>query len=143
VFLCCVPLYFGLTHGGTATAADYVGFVASLVAVGLETVADEQLRMFVASAAKGSNCDVGLWKYSRHPNYCGEMLFWWSCYFYALGAAHEKYWWMFVGPLSVMITVITASIPLMEKRQLARRPGYAAYQAKTAMLVPLPRKFCC
>ena len=93
----------------------------------------------VAGTAKSAVCDVGLWRYSRHPNYLGEILFWWGMYIYGLGADAGRFWWMFVGPAVITLSIVFASIPLMEKRQLARRPAYAQYQASTSMLLLLPK----
>ena len=117
--------------------ADYVAFVLALLAVLLELVADEQMRAF-SSKRTGRSCDVGLWAYSRHPNYLGEILFWVAQYIFALGADAKAYWWTFVGPVVIATSMILASIPLMEKRQLARRADYAEYQARTSMLLLWP-----
>ena len=81
----------------------------------------------------------GLWAYSRHPNYFGEVAFWWGLYLFAL-AADPGYWWTIVGPCAVTALFLTASIPLMDKRSLDRRPGYAARMESTSALIPWPTR---
>jgi steroid 5-alpha reductase family enzyme len=80
-----------------------------------------------------------VWRYSRHPNYLGEASFWWGLFFIGLGADEPgKWWWTGVGALAITAMLLFASIPMMEKRQLERRPEtYAAYKAR----VPSPLLF--
>ena len=77
----------------------------------------------------------GLWALSRHPNYLGEILFWWGLYLFAL-ASNPSFWWVVAGPLAITLMFIFASIPMIEKRMLKRRKDYQAYQEKVSMLVP-------
>jgi steroid 5-alpha reductase family enzyme len=65
----------------------------------------------------------GLWAYSRHPNYFGEVMFWWGLFLFGL-AADLGYWWTIIGPILITFLFAFISIPLMEKRSLERRPGY-------------------
>lgn len=76
-----------------------------------------------------STIDEGVWRYSRHPNYLGEALFWWGLYIFGIGADEpQRWWWTGVGALLITVMLLFASIPMMEKRQLERRPeAYAAY----------------
>ncbi|GAJ06174.1 unnamed protein product, partial [marine sediment metagenome] len=60
---------------------------------------------------------TGLWAYSRHPNYLGEVMFWWGLFLFAL-AADLSHWWVFVGPLAMTVLFIFVSIPMMDKRNL-------------------------
>jgi steroid 5-alpha reductase family enzyme len=102
----------------------------------LETISDEQLRSFTKSnPPSGSIMSTGLWAFSRHPNYLGEVSFWWGLFFFGL-AAKTSYWWTIVGPIAITLLFVFISIPMMEKRQLARRPGYAVHQQKVSPLIP-------
>ncbi len=125
-----------------ASAAPLCGWdlVALAVAVGgtaLELVADEQLRAFRRAGNQGP-IDVGLWRWSRHPNYLGEILFWSSIPLFCVGAGTFRPWHV-LGALGIVLLFSFVSIPMMEARQLARRPGYAAYRERTPRLLPLPR----
>ncbi|MEZ4720246.1 MAG: DUF1295 domain-containing protein, partial [Flavobacteriales bacterium] len=88
---------------------------------------------------KGKNMDEGLWKYSRHPNYFGEMLTWWGIYLIALNAGLD-HWWTGIGALAITVMFVFISIPLMDKRSLKRRPNFDEYMKRTRMIVPIPRK---
>jgi len=89
----------------------------------IEAVADEQLYPY-RTKIKDKYIDVGLWRYSRHPNYFGEIAFWWGLYIAALGADAQENWWTGVGALSINALFYFYSIPSMEKRTLSRRKGY-------------------
>lgn len=76
---------------------------------------------------------------SRHPNYFGEMSFWWSLFFFGL-AADPGYAWTGIGALAITAMFRFISLPMMEERSLARRPGYAEHQRKTSLVIPWPRR---
>ncbi|HZO14993.1 MAG TPA: DUF1295 domain-containing protein, partial [Polyangiaceae bacterium] len=79
--------------------------------------------------------DTGLWAWSRHPNYLGEVLFWWGLFFFAI-ATDRSAWWTIAGPLAITGMFVFVSIPLIEKRMLHKRPHYAAHQARVPSLLP-------
>jgi steroid 5-alpha reductase family enzyme len=111
-----------------------------VVAIVLETVADLQLRGFAANPAnRGKTVDVGLWRWSRHPNYFGEITLWWGLWLFGLAAA-PNWWWTIIGPLGMVALFLWISIPLMERRSLERRGDYAKYQKDVSVLLPWPRK---
>jgi steroid 5-alpha reductase family enzyme len=116
----------------------------SWVAVGLwlsgfifESVADRQLRQFMGNKAnKGKLMTVGLWRYSRHPNYFGELVQWWAIGLLALGPARG--WLAFIGPaVLTYLIVFVSGLPPIERRH-AKRAGYQEYKRRTSALIPLP-----
>jgi steroid 5-alpha reductase family enzyme len=137
VFLGCLALYPALAAGGGAfNALDILAIVITAGAILLEFVSDEQLKAFVKQGPpSGSIMSSGLWACSRHPNYLGEVSFWWGLYFFGL-ASSTAYWWTVIGPVTITILFTTISIPLMEKRLMASRPGYPAHQKRVPPLVP-------
>lgn len=140
VVLGCLPLYPALVLGGGGFGGlDALALVVGLAATVIEFVADEQMRGFVRTSPAGAHMDQGLWRYSRHPNYFGEILFWVSLWLFAL-AADPAEWWTGVGAAAMIAMFVFASVPMMEKRSLERRPGYQAYAARTSALVPWPPK---
>jgi steroid 5-alpha reductase family enzyme len=118
---------------------NFMDIAAILVtgnAIMLETVADRQLRKFtLQNKETGKTMNLGLWAVSRHPNYLGEILFWWGLYLFAL-AANPAFWWIFIGPAGITLMFIFASIPMIEKRMLNRRKDYEVYRKTVSMLVP-------
>jgi steroid 5-alpha reductase family enzyme len=138
VVLGCLPLYPALALGDAGFGLlDGLALFVGLAGVAFETVADEQLRSFARSARPGELLDWGLWRYSRHPNYFGEILFWVSLWLFALAAA-PGFWWTGVGALAMVLMFVFASVPMLDERSTARRPGFASYAARTSALVPWP-----
>jgi len=123
---------------------DLVGATIAIAATVIEYVADEQMRAFRAASAAGGQsgriCEVGLWGWSRHPNYFGEVSFWVGVWVLGITASPADAWWTAAGPVGMIALFVLASIPLMEKRSLARRPEYADLQRRVSMLVPWPPK---
>ena len=99
------------------------------------------MRRFKREAAKTSNsvCDIGLWKYSRHPNYFGEITFWAGIFIMALGLNASENLMYGIGFFSMVVLFVFISIPMMEKRQMLKE-GYLAYRKEVYMLVPWFRK---
>jgi len=104
-----------------------------------ETVGDRQLSQFLGNPAnKGKIMDRGLWRYTRHPNYFGEVTQWWGLWLIILPSS---YWYVaLVSPLSITLLILFVSgIPLLEKK-FADKPGWKEYAAKTSVFIPLPRR---
>ena len=116
------------------------GLTLSLAAVALELVADTSVHRFLDEhRGEKKTCDRFVWRWSRHPNYLGEMTFWFGLYLALLGASPAD-WAKGLGFLSIWVLFIVVSIPMMEKHNLARRPDYAAYRERTSALLLLPPK---
>ena len=102
-------------------------------------MSDEQMRAFARTKTPGEVCRRGLWSWSRHPNYLGEMGFWWGLWLFAL-AADAAWWWTVIGPVAITVMFMAASIPMMEKRSLANRAAYATYAAEVSLIIPRPAR---
>jgi steroid 5-alpha reductase family enzyme len=136
IFLGCIPLWPALSRGDGALGP--VGWLAAgvgLLAAGLELAADEQRRAH-AAAKPGALMDVGLWRWCRHPNYLGEILLWVSLWLFAVEADPRCWWWSAIGPVAMVAMFLGASIPMMDERSAARRPGWQEYAARTPALWP-------
>ena len=107
-------------------------FLVCLAAPTIQLIADKQIHDFRASNP-GKYCNVGLWKHGRHPNYFGEMLFWWGIWL--MYSVFYGFDWLICCPIAMSAMFLGISIPLMEKRQLANKPGYAEYRKQTRMLI--------
>lgn len=136
VFVGCLPLYAALAIGSRPLGfVDGLACAVTAGAIALEAIADEQLRAFNRGKQSGEICTRGLWAWSRHPNYLGEMGFWWGLWLFALAAAPEWYWSV-IGPLAITVMFLAASIPMLERRSHARRPGYAEHVKRVPALLP-------
>lgn len=141
VFLGCLPLYAAVTYSQDSFIwLDYLAAVAMFAAVAIELIADIQLHAFLKKRQQGEFIREGLWAWSRHPNYFGEVLFWWGLMLFGLAAYPAGWWWLILGALAMTAMFVLVSIPMMDKRNCERRPGYAEFMRRVPMLVPLPPK---
>jgi steroid 5-alpha reductase family enzyme len=143
VFGGCLALYPALAVGTRAPGVlDLLAVLVTGTAIWLEYEADNELRRFRTAPGRRTEdvLDTGLWALSRHPNYLGEMGFWWGLWLFGL-AADPSWWWSIVGPLSITLMFRFASLPMIETRMLERRPErFAAYQQRTPMVIPRLRR---
>lgn len=114
---------------------DILGSLLFAFGLVLETIADWQLTIF---KGKTSNIDkvldMGLWRYSRHPNYFGECCVWWGFYFIALAGGA---WWAIASPILMTWLLLKISgVALLEKDIAKRRPAYASYIQRTNAFIP-------
>ena len=140
VFLCMIPVYF-LVSSPLILESTFIilGFVISVLATTIEFVADEQMKIFKKTAKPGEYINIGLWKYSRHPNYFGEISFWFGLYIMSLGVVDCQYW-SIAGVFIILSMFLFASIPMMEERTLVSRPNYAKQIKTVSVLFPWFRK---
>jgi steroid 5-alpha reductase family enzyme len=138
VFLGCLPLYFVVTATEPLTGLGLAAVSVTGIAVWIEALADRQLRAHVRSNTSNVVCEAGLWRYSRHPNYFGEMGFWWGLFLCGLTAGAPL--WTGVGATAITVMFYVVSVPMMEARSVERRPGYAEHQGRVAALIPWFRK---
>lgn len=114
---------------------DFLGLIIWVAGFAIESLADRQLAVFLKNPANsGKIMRSGLWKYSRHPNYFGEVTQWWGIWLLAISVPWG--FWTFIGPLTISFLIIKVSgIPLLEKK-MAENPDFEDYKNKTSMFVP-------
>jgi steroid 5-alpha reductase family enzyme len=121
------------------SSLEFVAIALWLLGLAGESVADAQLKRFKAlPAARGTTCRVGLWRYSRHPNYFFEWLVWVA---YAIFASASPYGWLaFACPLLMLYLLFRVTgIPATEAQAVRTRgDDYRHYQATTSAFVPWP-----
>jgi steroid 5-alpha reductase family enzyme len=141
VFAGCVSIYYVMVAPAKELSIiDTAALIITGGAIVIEAVADHQLRSFVKSGpTKDAILSTGLWAYSRHPNYFGEIMFWWGLFLFSV-ATDGFLWSACAGPCAITIMFITVSIPMMERRMLSRRPHYAQHQRTVSALIPWFRK---
>ncbi|HJM17784.1 MAG TPA: DUF1295 domain-containing protein, partial [Candidatus Poseidoniia archaeon] len=85
-------------------------------------------------------CDAGLWKYSRHPNYFGNIMLWFGIFIFCYN--YDVPWWTVIGPLwTTFLLLFVSGIPLLEAsadKKYGEDPEYIRYKKETSILIPLP-----
>jgi steroid 5-alpha reductase family enzyme len=116
----------------------YLGIVVWVVGFFTETIADLQLTRFRADPAnKGTVLQTGLWRYSRHPNYFGELCVWWGLFLIACDNLVGIL--TIIGPILYTHLIVNVTGQATLDKKLAReRPGYKDYMQRTSGLIPLP-----
>ena len=141
VWMGCLPLFVIMRTG--ARGVGWLDGLATAVYIGalvLAFVADGELWRFRKDPGNhGRPMRRGLWSFSRHPNYLGEIAAWWALWLFALSSGLE-YWWTGIGALSITLMFVYVSVPMMEAHAAASRTGYERYREETPMLLPIPRK---
>jgi steroid 5-alpha reductase family enzyme len=116
---------------------EWLGFVLWLAAFVGETTADVELELFKSNAAnKGKTCRVGLWQYSRHPNYFFEFMIWCSVFIFSLGSPYGIFTVLCPAAIFYFLFNVTG-IPKAEEQALrSRGDDYRDYQRKTSKFFP-------
>jgi steroid 5-alpha reductase family enzyme len=139
VFLALLPVYAVYCLG--ERGFNWLDIVAALVTAGaitLQMLADFQLHGFIRKRKEGEHLDSGLWAWSRHPNYFGELGFWAGLCLFGLAAFPAGWYWQVAGIAGMLLMFLFVSIPMMEQRSLVRRPSYQSVIDSVSMLVPWP-----
>ena len=114
------PIYVALTSNSLNDLL-YVGFLLIVFAVCIQYISDSQMREFRRDVNNlGKTMKYGLWKYSRHPNYLGEVCFWFGIYIFAL-ASESALIWLLASPLTMLALFVFISCPMMDNRSLEKR----------------------
>lgn len=134
----CIPLYMNALAADTSMNTwNYIGIGMFFFSILGETISDSQLSIFKREhTGQRKVCNVGLWKYSRHPNYFFEIVIWLSYGFYGLSLANPLLNFIPFIIMFVFITRITG-IPYAEKQALLSKGSlYKEYQETTNALFP-------
>jgi steroid 5-alpha reductase family enzyme len=139
VFLGCLPLWFSLSSTAPFGVFDFLAAIFTFLAILIEWIADEQLIKFRKNNVRNTFIRSGIWNYSRHPNYLGEISFWGGLFLFAVssnGITAFTGYWTGIGLVSMILLFNFISIPLMEKRNISRKAGYAEYIKNVPALLP-------
>ncbi len=142
VFLSIVFLFPAVNPKAGLSLLEWTGFILWCLAATGETLADHQLKKFKSDpSSKGKTCRLGLWKYSRHPNYFFEWLNWCAYFLIAIASPHG-YLAMACPILMLYFLFQVSGIPLTEAQALkSRGEDYREYQRTTSVFIPwFPKK---
>ncbi len=123
-------------RGGSMMALDIIGIAVWMIGFVFESVGDRQLRSFIGNPEnKGRILDTGLWRYTRHPNYFGEVTQWWGLGILALSVPYG--WIGLIGPLTITFLILKVSgVPMLEKN-MEKNPLFDEYRKRTSRFLPM------
>ncbi len=136
VYGCILPAVCAIREGLSANIVSIIFLLVSFGAAEMQGVADIQMHKFRKNRTTPF-IRVGLWKYSRHPNYLGEILMWWGVAMAVVCAAPST-WYLTAGAVANTLLFVVVSIPMADKRQ-SRKEGFAEYKKQTRMLIPIKK----
>ncbi len=141
LFIIALPILLINKRTGRALGIlDLIGLAIWILGFIFEVVGDAQLARFIKdSSNKGKLMQSGLWRYTRHPNYFGEVTMWWGIYFVALSAPHG--FLGIIGPITITFLILKISgIPMLEKKMI-EHPDFPEYRRRTSVFIPwFPKK---
>ena len=136
LFIVALPvLMINRSTGTTFGFLNGIGACIWLFGFLFESVGDAELARFARDPHnRGKILQSGLWRYTRHPNYFGEVVQWWGIWVVAVGVPGG--WFSIVGPLTITFLILKVSgIPMLEKK-MAENPDFAGYRRRTRVFVP-------
>lgn len=137
VYACVMPAVCTIVYAPKLNAGVIIFIALSICAATLQLVSDIQLHKF-RKQGNGGFIRVGLWKYSRHPNYLGEILMWWGIALAAV-CAMPQHWYFIAGAVANTILFLAVSIPLADGKQ-SKKPGFKEYKKQTHALLPIKKR---
>jgi steroid 5-alpha reductase family enzyme len=131
VYMALLPMIYALAYSGNElNNLDMLAAFLAIAAVIIQIISDQQMYNFRKNLSEPKTMKSGLWYYSRHPNYFGEILFWFSLFVFAL-ATNLTYAWLLIGSLIMYALIAIASVSMMDKRSLERRSDFNEYMDST------------
>jgi steroid 5-alpha reductase family enzyme len=138
VYIAMIPAYFLIQSDSGMSPFIVAGFTICVISAALQLVSDTQMKRH-RMLRTGKPIDTGLWRYSRHPNYFGEVMFWWGILIMTLGLDSAPLL-RIAGAVCITGLFIFISIPMMEQHIQTKSPDYSDYKSRVSMLVPWKRK---
>jgi steroid 5-alpha reductase family enzyme len=140
LFIIAIPIMFiNKNVYGDLNYLILIGLVVWVIGFLFESIGDKQLETYLKNPEnKGKIMQEGLWKYTRHPNYFGEVTLWWGIWIIAFSIQNSIY--TIVGPITISFLILFVSgIPLLEKKYKGRS-DFEDYKKRTSVFFPLPPK---
>lgn len=141
IFLISMPIIIINNNNQSSVGLlDFIGLIVWIIGFYFEVRGDAELMKFIENPTnKGKIMKSGLWAYTRHPNYFGEVTLWWGIFIISLGT-REHFFYTIIGPLTITILILFISgIPLLEKKYKGH-PEFEEYKNTTSIFLPLPKK---
>ncbi len=130
VYCCVLPVIFVIIYVGKINVITIMALVLSVVEFIIQGTVDIQMHKFRKKKRKG------LWKYSRHPNYFGEILMWWGIGIGSVSCFPNR-WYLLIGALLNTILFLFISIPMADNRK--KRADFEKLKSETRILLPIKK----
>ncbi len=137
VYLGMIPAYYLIQSNSPISFYTVLGFVICISSASIQMVSDKQMESHRMQKTS-ENINTGLWAYSRHPNYFGEVMFWWGIFIMTIGISTPLL--AISGAVLMTLLFVFISIPMMEEHVQEKNPSYIEYKNEVSMLVPWKRK---
>lgn len=137
MWIVSLPLQTGIAHAtGEFNILHVFGILLWGIGFFFEVIGDAQLVNFKSKPENhGKVLDRGLWRYTRHPNYFGDLTLWWGFYLMSIGSADHH--WTIIGPIIMSVLLMYVSgVTMTEKSMKAEKPEYEEYVKKTNTFFP-------
>lgn len=130
-------VFVNVFDGGALGVLAVIGGLVWGIGFFFEVVGDWQLKRFMSDPAnKGKILQSGLWRYSRHPNYFGEVTQWWGLWLIALAVPYG--WISVIGPITITVLILYVSgVPMLEEK-MAGNPAFEDYKQRVSKFIPMP-----
>ena len=140
VFLASIPAFLYVVNYVEFSFIHIIGFVVMIIATTIELISDLNMHKFhKIRNSRSEIINLGLWKYSRHPNYLGEIMFWYGVLFvYWFSNFNE--WYIIFGAIGINLLFVSISIPLAERKMAIYKDNFEEYKRSRRMLIPIPFK---
>jgi steroid 5-alpha reductase family enzyme len=138
LYLFLLPVLLAITsESSELSLVAWAGLAVWFFGFAFESVADEQLRRFKSQVSnRGKLMTTGLWSWSRHPNYFGEVVQWWGIW--ALVVDLPWGWMTVISPIGVTFLILRVSGVNLLEELMQSRPGFSEYQSRTSIFIPRP-----
>lgn len=136
VYGCIIPVIFVIVEVGKINIITLLSLLVSICACTIQGIADIQMHTFRKNKRTGFIRD-GLWKYSRHPNYFGEIMMWWGIGIASVSCLPNK-WFLLAGALCNTLLFLFVSIPMADNKN-KKRGDFEKLKSETRMLLPIKK----
>lgn len=139
VYFASIPSFLYVINNNDFEIVNVGGLLIMILATLLELISDYNMIQFKkVRKDKNEIINIGLWKYSRHPNYLGEILFWYGVALTFI-LSNISLWYVIIGAILNTLLFVFISIPMAENHLSSYKENYSDYKQKTRMLLPLKK----
>ena len=138
VYVASIPSFLYIIEDYEFKWIQIIGLIIMFISTCIEMKADIDIHEFKKIRKDRSEIiNIGLWKYSRHPNYFGEISYWYGVAFCYIFCDFKNNWFTIIGAILNNALFLFVSIPLAEKNLKTYKKGFDEYKNNTNMLLPI------